>query len=79
MSIAFKYQLEGKAADNQTWKATGAVRVANLGEFPSVSHKVMEDAFEQLTRGQAVYGKPGLGCRGPYRITRMLIELADGA
>lgn len=34
----------------------------------------MRASFDQLTNGEAVYGQPGLGCEGPYTVTRMLIE-----
>lgn len=34
----------------------------------------MKDTFEQLTQGRAIYGQPGVGCRGPYAIKRVLIE-----
>jgi hypothetical protein len=64
----------GSAADGQTWTTSGAIVTANAGEFTGVPTRAMLESFKQLTKGNAVYGKPGLGCRGPYSMKRLVIE-----
>lgn len=67
---AYKYVVEGKAADGQSYTCEGTVEAP----FPEVFTVAMKAAFQQLTQGKAVYGKPGVGCRGPYTITKVVIE-----
>ena len=71
--IKYTFEVSGYAADNQTWTITGET-TGNRGDFPLIPSIAMREAFAQLTNGKAVYGKPGIGCNGPYRISRMLIE-----
>jgi hypothetical protein len=49
--------------------------VADLGDL-TVFHAVMSEIFQQLTEGKAVYGQPGVGCKGPYTIKKIVIEEA---
>jgi len=72
--ISYKYEVKGTAADGQTWTADGTIVVQQPGQFPDVPMLALREAFLALTEGRAVYGKPGQGCRGPYRVTGMLIE-----
>ena len=34
----------------------------------------MRSSFMKLTRGQAVFGNPGIGCSGPYHVTKFTIS-----
>jgi hypothetical protein len=61
-----KFVVEGTAADGQTYKCEGEVD----GTYPEICTTACVAAFKQLTGGKAVYGQPGVGCRGPYKITR---------
>lgn len=70
---SYAYAVEGTAADGQTWKAAGKVTCL----WHQVFDLAMREAFEELTGGRAVYGKPGVGCKGPYDITAMHIT-AEG-
>jgi hypothetical protein len=70
MNKAYRYSIAGSARDGQTWKTEGSV----FCDGADVFHVVMHDSFNQLTRGKAVYGKPRMGCQGPYDIDRVLIE-----
>ncbi len=72
--MIYKYEISGLAADDQTWIAHGTVEVAALGQFMEVPNMAVGEAFKQLTQGRAIYGKPGIGCHGPYRIVKMTIE-----
>lgn len=72
--MTYRYEITGAAADGQTWKTDGTLKTAGPGEFTETQMMAMKDSFAQLTQGKAVFGKPGVGCRGPYRVTRMLIE-----
>jgi len=71
--IKFAYEVSGCAADDQTWTVRGTT-TANRGDFALVPNVAMRETFAQLTNGKAIYGKPGIGCKGPYRINRLLIE-----
>lgn len=65
----YKFEIEGTGANDQTWITMGTVAC----EFHDVFDSAMEETFQQLTDGKAVYGKPGVGCRGPYKIDRVAI------
>jgi hypothetical protein len=66
--------MAGTAAGDQIWTTTGVVEIDGMGNFPEVPKLAQRDSFLQLTQGKAVYAKPGIGCRGPYTIIKMLIE-----
>ena len=70
MRNKYHYTVEGTGADNQTWTATGDVE----SEFEDMFDRAMMDSFTQLTHGKAVYGKPGVGCNGPYDIVSVTIK-----
>jgi len=74
VNIKYRYQIWGTAAKDQTWECRGNVKAESLGNFMAAISTSIGDAFQQLTQGRAVYGHPGVGCNGPYRITRMVIE-----
>jgi len=69
----YRYTISGEAADGQTWEVSGTLSIAQ-GDFALTFDMAMREAFERLTSGKAVYGKPGVGCRGPYRFLRYSIE-----
>lgn len=71
---AYRYTVEGSAADGQTWMVSAPIATRTAGEFATLPDTVMRASFQALTEGKAVYGKPGQGCRGPYKITKFLIE-----
>lgn len=64
------YTVEGTAADGQTYTCAGEVQ----GDYPNCLHEAMVAAFRQLTGGKAVFGKPGVSCRGPYTIARFELK-----
>lgn len=72
-SNAYTYSVSGTAAGEQTWQIDGQVE-GKPGDFPLVFEHAMRATFNGLTNGKAVFGKPGVGCSGPYRITRLVIE-----
>lgn len=71
---AYKYEMQGTAADGQTWTTSGTVSVELSGQWPDVVDTAQRESFDQLTSGRAVYGKPGFGCRGPYQVNQFTIE-----
>jgi len=73
--MVFIFEVAGTAADDQTWTVAGSGELASPGGFSSLPHMVFELALQKLTGGKAVYGKPGVGCRGPYHMTRLVIEI----
>lgn len=70
MKRSWNYEVKGSGADGQTWEITGNV----VCDFINIHPTVMRDTFGKLTEGKAVFGKPGVGCEGPYDIHRVLIE-----
>ena len=67
--ISYNYKMSGTAADHQTWSTEGTVEV-EPGDFPDTSMLALRDTFAKLTSGKAVFGHPGVGCRGPYKIEK---------
>lgn len=77
----YKYEVRGEGraiAGPNTWLVSGHVTTERQGDFALVPDQAMHAAFTALTEGRAVYGHPGAGCRGPYRIKRLLIEEDEG-
>jgi hypothetical protein len=72
--VIYKYTFRGTAALGQSWQTTGYVS-ATPGNFGGVVEQAQAASFRQLTQGKAVYGKPGVGCKGPYTITKFTVEL----
>lgn len=75
MKKKYQFIIEGTGANGQTWTATGNIEC----EFNEVFDLAMRDAFMQLTSGKAVYGKPGVGCNGPYDVTSVVIKQTERA
>lgn len=74
--MRYTYEVSGTAAGGQTWISRGDVETELAGQFLQVPVIAVQQAFAELTQGKAVYGEPGVGCVGPYRITKMVIEAA---
>ena len=70
---SYTFQIEGTAAAGQTWKSSGVV-IDEQNDLIAVFDSAMRLSFQQLTSGKAVFGKPGVGCSGPYDIRRIVIE-----
>jgi hypothetical protein len=73
---AYRYTVEGTAADGQTWAVTAPIATKTAGEFAILPDQVMRLALQALSEGKATCGQPGKTCRGPFTITRFLIEHA---
>lgn len=70
MKKHYKYVVSGTAIDGQTWEIRGKIEC----EFIKLHALIMKDTFSKLTGGKAIFGKPGVGCEGPYEINRIFIE-----
>jgi hypothetical protein len=70
MMKPYRYKIDGAASDGQSFQASGSIYC----EFHETFNAAMADTFMQLTNGKALYGKPGIGCRGPYDILKISIE-----
>ena len=75
--VKYNYVMEGTAAGGQTWRTDGEVAIALEGDFPLVLTGALESSFMKLTQGLAIFGKPGVGCQGPYRINKFFITRND--
>lgn len=70
MRKLFDYVISGSAGDGQTWTTEGQIECA----YDRAWDFANRDSFIKLTRGLAIFGKPGVGCQGPYDIHRVLIQ-----
>lgn len=72
----YKYMMDGSNRSDETWKVQGDVRVdADEGDLVTATEHVLSEAFLKLTKGEAIYGQPGVRCDGPYRVKSLLIEV----
>ena len=70
----YRYEIEGRGGDGQRFTVHGLLDLASdkISDAVDAAHKC---AFEKLTHNHAVYGHPGKGgCKGPYQVTKMMIE-----
>ena len=74
MIEAYRFKIEGTTGSGNTWTTEGTIE-GNIAN-PSIYLAVMSASFQQLTSGRAVFGQPGAGCRGPYTITKLVLEKA---
>jgi hypothetical protein len=72
-AITYRYAINGSAAQGQTWATSGEVSVLGAGSFMVAVERAMRDSFMDLTQGRAIFGEPGKGCVGPYRVTKLEI------
>jgi hypothetical protein len=72
---AYSYTVNGSAAGDQTWETSGTVELPEA-DFHAAVETVLRESFMKLTDGKAIFGKPGVGCNGPYSITRFTIGRA---
>jgi len=70
MKKHYQFTVEGSSADENTWLTSGDFTC----ELHETFDRAMGETFTQLTKGKAIYGKPGVGCNGPYDIHRLVIE-----
>lgn len=70
MKKKYHFTFEGSGGDGQTWTTTGYIEC----EFHEVFDFAHKETFQQLTDGKAIYGEPGVGCRGPYDVKRVVIR-----
>lgn len=77
--ITYTYTMQGTANRGQSWTTHGEISTEQPGDFFGVLAEAQLDSFMQLTEGKAVFGKPGLGCDGPYQILRFLVERRSDA
>jgi hypothetical protein len=69
----YSYEVAGRSAEGQHWKVSGDINTDKPGDFAYLPAKVLATAFQRITKGEAVYGLPGVACNGPYSIDRLLI------
>jgi len=75
MSLNYDYEMSGTGTGGQqNWTVTGTVTLISDRDFMFVGDKVLAEVFQKLTRGDAVFGKPGIGCSGPYHVKKMTVE-----
>jgi len=72
----YHFIISGTAADGQTWKTSGVLQSTGhmATRWPELVDDALGESFRALTDGKAVYGKPGVGCKGPYSVNELHIE-----
>lgn len=71
--MAFKWNIQGLDGNKNSWTTEGVIHTD--GPLKVALEQAQKDSFNQLTGGKATYGQPGVaGCKGPYTITRVLVE-----
>ena len=71
------FKIIGSAANGQTFECCGKIDNADWTDHDLLG-KAMLDSYHQLTSGKAVFGKPGVGCRGPYKIQCIALQRMPG-
>ena len=71
-TATYTYAVGGSAADKQTWAVAGEITVG-VGQFREAMDAVLLEVFQRLTEGKAVFGQPGKGCNGPYRVVHFAL------
>jgi len=70
--MKFSYEVTGTAANEEPWAVIGQIDSESYAEAINLAYK---DAFERLTKGKAIFGRPGVGgCKGPYKIINVALE-----
>lgn len=70
----YRYMVEGLDVNNESFLITGYVDALPGDIFGKVWEVVGAEVFMKLTNGQAVYGKPGEMCKGPYKIRELRLR-----
>ena len=74
MSELWKWTVEGAAADDQAFICSGDLTADIAVDGAKFIESALRGTFAQLTHSKAVFGRPGVGCRGPYTTTRVVFE-----
>lgn len=77
MMARFSYEIKGQDVNGVDWAYEGTADVPVFEGFPGVAMQATQNVFKQLTEGKAVFGKPGVGCKGPYKITEFHAKLLE--
>lgn len=70
----YNYTMAGTGADDAPWEVSGQLSIDDPHEFTRTCNELARDAFLGLTSGRATFGHPGVGCLGPYRVTKFSFE-----
>ena len=70
-------KMTGTGADDQTWRVEDEIQVEPNTDFADLCDKAGSHCFLKLVHGKAVFGQPGVGCAGPYKISTFSFELVQ--
>lgn len=70
----YRYFVEGQDTTGEYWQIAGYVDALPGELFGHIWEVIGAEVFLKLTGGLAVFGKPGLMCKGPYRIHEMTVK-----
>ena len=60
----YRWSISGLDGNDNAFYTHGTVTC----DFPAIVNEALAQSFDQLTNGKAIFGMPGLGCKGPYKI-----------
>lgn len=69
----WSFHVKGTAAGGHPWECRGEIEA----DPTDLMHRILSHSFHALTNGKAIYGHPGVGCKGPYEIVTLHVERID--
>jgi len=67
----YRWNISGVDANLNAYHTSGVANHDTDRHLLEVMAQALQESFEQLTEGRAQFGKPGVGCKGPYTIIAM--------
>ena len=68
MASRYCYEISGTGANDRHWRALGSVLAADSADLTRVVRCAIDGAMGQISQ-------PGAKLAGPYKITRLLIDV----
>lgn len=72
--VIYTFTVSGTDSVGKGWQTQTKHPVDGVPDFEKIFARGMAESFAMLTGGKAVFGEPGIGCTGPYDITKIVIE-----
>lgn len=72
--MLYNWKISGVDGNGNSWTTKGSI--TSNESFLEVVDEAIRQSFTKLTKGLAVYGNPGVGCVGPYKILDFAIGRA---
>lgn len=74
----YGYVMNGVNRTTQTWQVSGEISLdGDKGDLVVATERVLSEAFLKLTKGEAIFGHPGVACQGPYKVRTLVINVME--